>query len=399
MNTLEDRLREALGERASLSSIDPDAWDKTVARSRRRFRPARFRPARFPRGTVSLRTVSLRLGIPAAAAAAVVAIALVATALTGSHDLAGGTRTSTGPAPVGSARSQQPPAPPGRNSSEIQSNPPVTAIVRVAGIGGPGTWTFLWFGYTKGDRAEGIELCSVTDGGDYFGGGLCAPVSLQAQQGFVEGIGPVKIGVASKHATSVTATLPAGRTVKGVVVSGSNFPDSVWLVNYPTADSVGIVARDAAGHPVAHSIIMGELPTPSRPHSGGIVIFRYHGDPTTAYLIDGKFTVWEDGGTSSSSKTIWQIPLAILSAMYNQEDNPQINFGYAPSDVARVALQLPDGRELSADTIPGWAGSGVRLWGPIIMPAHVFLGLTTKILTYNAAGHLLSEVPLSKLYG
>jgi hypothetical protein len=394
MNTLEDRLREALTERASLAPIDPVAWEKTVARSRRR-----FRPARVPGRAVSLRTVSLRFGIPAAAAAAVIAIAVVATALTGGHGPAGGTRTSTGPTPVGSARSQNPPAPPGRNSSEIKSTPPVTAIVRVAGIGGPGTWTFLWFGYMKGDRAEGIELCSVTDGGDYFGGGLCAPVGLQAQQGFVEGVGPVKIGVGSKDVTSVTAVLPAGRTARGVVVSGHGFPSKVWLVNYPTADTAQILLRDKAGHEMAQSTITGDEPTPSRPRSGGIVIFRYHGDPTTAYLIDGKFSVWEDGGTVSSSKTIWQIPLAILSAMYNQEDNPQINFGYAPSDVARVALRLPDGSEFSARTISGWPGSGVRLWGPVIMPAHVFVSLTTKILTYNAAGQLLSEVPLSKLYG
>jgi len=38
MNTLEDRLREALAERATLSPVDPDAWDKTVARSHRRRR-------------------------------------------------------------------------------------------------------------------------------------------------------------------------------------------------------------------------------------------------------------------------------------------------------------------------------------------------------------------------
>jgi hypothetical protein len=41
MTALEDRLREALAERAAHSRIDPHAWDKAVARSRRRIRLAR----------------------------------------------------------------------------------------------------------------------------------------------------------------------------------------------------------------------------------------------------------------------------------------------------------------------------------------------------------------------
>jgi len=135
-----------------------------------------------------------------------------------------------------------------------------------------------------------------------------------------------------------------------------------------------------------------------QPRSGGITIFRYHGSATTAYLIDGKVAFWEDGGSILFERTVKQIPLALFSAMYNQEDNPQINFGYAPADVARVTLQLPDGREFSAGTIPGWPGSGVRLWGPIIMPAHVLASGNTMILTYNAAGQLLSKISLSKLY-
>jgi hypothetical protein len=34
MNTVEDRLRDALRERARHSPVDPDAWSRTVARSR-----------------------------------------------------------------------------------------------------------------------------------------------------------------------------------------------------------------------------------------------------------------------------------------------------------------------------------------------------------------------------
>jgi hypothetical protein len=40
MNTIEDRLREAMRERAMHFPIDPDAWERTVARNR----PLRPRP-------------------------------------------------------------------------------------------------------------------------------------------------------------------------------------------------------------------------------------------------------------------------------------------------------------------------------------------------------------------
>src|SRR5690242_21762971 len=102
MTALEDRLREALAERAAHSRIDPHAWDKTVARSRRRIRLAR--PGRFPAGLV----------IPAAVAAAVVAIVVAATAvtggLTGSHSSPG--QQSTRPA---AANDQAGPKPPGKD--------------------------------------------------------------------------------------------------------------------------------------------------------------------------------------------------------------------------------------------------------------------------------------------
>ena len=66
-STIEDRLRDALTERARHSPVHPDAWDQTLARTRRR-----------PRSGAWARYV-----IPAAAAAAVVAIVAAATVLTG----------------------------------------------------------------------------------------------------------------------------------------------------------------------------------------------------------------------------------------------------------------------------------------------------------------------------
>jgi hypothetical protein len=384
MNTLEDRLREALAERASISPIDPGAWDKTVTRGRRRLDPGRLH---------------LSITVPAAAAAAIVAIAVTATALTGGHGTNSGTPTAAGPTPASAATPQRPPAPPGRGNFLIQSAPPVTAIVRVRGIGGPKTWTFVWFGYQKSDRAEGIQLCEVTDGGAYYGGGSCGPVSLQAQQGFVAGIGSVRMGTAPRRATSVAATLPTGRTVKGVVVSGNRFPGNLWLVNYPIADTARIVLRDATGQEIAHTVITGEPPALPHPRSGGITVFRYRGTATVAYLIDGRVTFWEGSAGIAPSGPPSQIPLVIFNPLNREAGEPQINFGYAPADVARVALQLSDGREFSTGTIAGWPGSGVRLWGPIIMPPHVLVTGSTMILTYNAAGHLLDKEPLSKVYG
>ena len=100
MNALEDRLREALAERAAHRPIDPDAWDKTVTRSRRRIRLAR--PAWLPAG----------FAIPAAAAAAVVAIVVAATEVTGG--LTGGP-SSPGQHPARPATAgQHGPKPPGK---------------------------------------------------------------------------------------------------------------------------------------------------------------------------------------------------------------------------------------------------------------------------------------------
>ena len=94
MTTLEDRLREALAERAALSPVDPDAWDKAMARSRRG-RLGRLwwqRPARTG------------LLVPAAAAAAVAAVIIAATTLAG--------QAGPGPKPPGPAASAPPTGPP-----------------------------------------------------------------------------------------------------------------------------------------------------------------------------------------------------------------------------------------------------------------------------------------------
>ena len=385
MNTLEDRLRETLAERAQHSPIDPDAWDKTVARGRRR----------VPRGWLSRPDwFHPNLMLPAAAAAAVAVIVIAATTLTGpggSSRRAPGTSSSASPTSGGPT----PPAPPGRNDYLIQSTPPVTAIVPVSmNVDGQLTWTFLWFGYLKNDRAEGIALCSVTDGGAFYGSGGCAPISLQAQQGSVEGTGSIRLGIAAKQVTSARALLSGGRSVAGKIVNGAGFPDKVWLVNYPSEDTATIILRDAAGREVAHSTITGDPPPPSRPHSGGILVFRYPGGRVTGYLLaNGYASFWNsDGSSTGSIKPVSRAPLQVF-----QLPPSQGQFGYAPADVARVVLRLADGREYSAPTIAGWPGSGLRLWGPITLPATYANPGGTMVLTLDSAGHVIGQVLLISL--
>ena len=157
MTALEDRLREALAERAAHSRIDPDAWDKAVARSRRRIRLAR--PGWFPAGLV----------IPAAVAAAVVAIVVAATAvtggLTGSPSSPG--QQSTRPAV---ANDQAGPKPPGKDVLAVRDIPPVTPFVRAKFFADRHTvWDFLWFGYVPGYARLGMALCQFNNGGTYDG--------------------------------------------------------------------------------------------------------------------------------------------------------------------------------------------------------------------------------------
>jgi hypothetical protein len=59
-----------------------------------------------------------------------------------------------------------------------------------------------------------------------------------------------------------------------------------------------------------------------------------------------------------------------------------------------VALRLPDGQQFSSRTIRGWAGSGVVFWGPLMLPAQIAMPDDMIVITYDAAGHVLREVPL-----
>jgi len=389
MNTLEDRLRQALAERATLSPIDPDAWEKTVARSRRRRRLRWRRPARTG------------LLVPAAAAAAVTVIAVAATLLTG-HGLSGGPGVkSARPATPGASPSV--PSPPGRNYLALREIPPVTPFVRIKLLAdGHTVWTYLWFGYVPGYASAGIALCEVNDGGVYDGYSACTsgrlPADVLARSAATDGSGWIKLGVTAPQVASVTAVLPDGQTVHGAVEPVRGLPYKLWAVSYPVGPAAQLVFRDAAGGEVTHLDTPGEQPAPSRPSHGGIALFRYGTDMMTAYRISGdRIGFWAGGDSMWSDVPISEsalIATATGSTRSSSGSTPDDWFGYAPSGAARVALRLSDGRQFSSRTIPGWPGSGVVFWGPLTLPSQIAMPADMIVITYDAAGHVLREVPV-----
>ena len=390
MNALEDRLRETLAERATLSPIDPDAWDKTVARSHRRRRFRWHRPARTG------------LLVPAAAAATVTAIAVAATLLTGHGGLSGapGAKPTR---PATSGTSSPVPPPPGRNYLVLREIPPVTPFVRIKlPADGHTVWTYLWFGYVPGYASAGTALCEVNDGGVYDGYSACTsgrlPAGVLARSAATDGSGWIRLGVAAPQVTSVTAVLPDGQTIHGTVEPVRGLPYKLWAVSYPVDPAARLVFRDAAGGELTHLDMPGEQPAPSRPSHDGIALFRYGSDMMTAYRISGdRIGFWAGGDSMWSDVPISESALNAIetgSTRSSTGSTPDDWFGYAPSGVARVALRLSDGRQFSSRTIPGWPGSGVVFWGPLRLPAQIAMPGDIIVITYDATGHVLSEVPL-----
>lgn len=383
MTTLEERLREALAERAARSPVDPGAWDKTVTRSRRRLRWA------WSAGTGLL--------VPAAAAAAVAAVIVTAATLAG-H--VGPGSKSQGSASPGASQSAPPPGAIDQLAREI---PPVTPFVPLNLFADRHqVRDFLWFGYVPGHAAAGIALCQFNDGGVYDGYAACTsgrlPPGALARLAGTDGSGWIQLGVTARQVTSVTALLSGGQTVHGVVESARGIPYKVWAVSYPVGSTATVMFRDAAGHEVTRLDVPGDRPAPSRPSHGGIALFRYGNDVMTAYRISGdRLGFWAGGDSMWSNVPISQSALNVIatgSARSSTGSTPDDWFGYAPGGVARVALRLADGRQFSSRTIPGWPGSGVVFWGPLALPAQIAMPYDTIVITYNAAGHVLQAVPV-----
>jgi hypothetical protein len=384
MSALEDQLREALAERAAHSRIDPDAWDKTVARSRRRIRLAR--PGWFPAGFL----------IPAAAAAAVVVVVAataVTSELTGTHSGLGQHSTQSATANADQAG----PKPPGKDNIAVRDIPPVTPFVTTKFFADQHTvWDFLWFGYVPGYARLGIALCQFNQGGNYVGWFGCTsgalPAGTLARSAATDGSGWIRVGVSAPQVTSVKAVLPSGQTVTGVVKAVRGVPYKVWAVSYPVEDAARIVFSDAAGHEVTQlTVPSGDVNVPARPSSGGIRIYQDDGQWVTAYRISGdRIGFWWEDDSSFPQLPVSQEQLSVVTAI----QGPSYSYGYAPADASRVTIRIPGGQQYSSSTRPGWPGSGISFWGPVGPVNWSPNGLDAIVITYDAAGHILREVPL-----
>jgi hypothetical protein len=262
--------------------------------------------------------------------------------------------------------------------------------------------TYLWFGYVPGYASAGIALCQVNDGGVYDGYSACTsgrlPAGVLARSAATDGSGWIRLGVAAPQVASVTAVLPDGQTIRGTVEPVRGLPYKLWAVSYPLDPAARLVFRDAAGGEVTHLDMPGEQAAPSRPSHGGIALFRYGSDMMTAYRISGdRIGFWAGGDSMWSDVPISESALNAIetgSTRSSTGTTPDDWFGYAPSGVARVALRLSDGRQFSSRTIPGWPGSGVVFWGPLTLPAQIAMPGDIIVITYDATGHVLHEVPL-----
>jgi hypothetical protein len=383
MNTIEDRLREALRERAKYSPVDPDAWVKTVARTR----PARGRTRAGARS---------RFLIPVAAAAAVVAIVLGVTALTG-HLGARGRAPSVAQPSI--------PAPLSRNDFLVKQDPPMSEIVPVTvrTPGGQVESVFVWFARTKGGR--GTMLCSQIFRKGSVTSAVCQSVQLSGRQVAVLTAGDafIRLGASSSQVTSVSAQLSGGRSVAGKLISGRGFPAKVWLVSYSlevnagTASDVGIVFRDAAGRQAGHLTLIGASQFPPA-GPGGMTVFRNQKGSATAYLVGGRVEVSSTGLPTAVFESQPASGPPDVDVFTSQDDIPRTSlefYGYAHENVARVTVQVADGRQVSATTFPGWKGSGVRLWA-VPAPAHLPAQLRYLVLGYDAGGHVVWQTTIGE---
>ena len=362
MNALEEQLREALAQRAALSSVDPDAWDKTVRRSRRRLRLSL--PAWLPAGLV----------IPAAAAAAVVAVVLAAISLTG------GTRAA---APADNATTPPPPGTPRQVTDVLRAHPAVTAIVS-AKLGG--TRVYAWFSDPGHDYGCSVLLGTRASSGGFACGrwpsGPSAPDT-----------GLVNTGRAGRQVSAVTVRLNDGRSAPAAVLSGRGFPFGVWFADIPQGYRAVLTFRDAAGQQVAQLTDNLQVqPGASIPDSGGITVNGW-----TAYLTGGK-VLWHGPGDGAIVPLPWTVTHKPLLVLYQETTTLNYAIGYAPADVARLVLRMPDGHEYGGPTVQGWPGSGVRLWVNARLP-YGGLAKNTLVISYNAAGKVIAQQTVAALLG
>jgi hypothetical protein len=166
MSAIEDRLRDALTERARHSPVHPDAWEQTLARTRPRPRPG------------------------------------------GGHGSGGASRIATAPPSL--------PAPLSQKDYLIQQDPPVSQVVRVkVGTGSQTLWVYIWYARMKG--GQGTVLCSEVRSGKFLAGASCETIRLSAHQpgALAGGSVTVMVGASGGQVASVRAHVSGGPAVAG----------------------------------------------------------------------------------------------------------------------------------------------------------------------------------------
>jgi hypothetical protein len=428
MNTVEDRVREALRTRAEDFTASPDAWQRIRARSQA--------------GTAGRRRGLSRAGrfvIPAGAAAAVVVIAVVAAIL------AGGVSGRSGKIPVGAARTAPSATSSGKATGPsdsvlppylLQEDPPKTPISRLPVPPTPTkTVAYFWLGdpstaYWVDEIPAGPQLCQfLYDGLLGVGEGFCEAQPSRAHLvTATENAGPWEIngeefvmGVAAAQVKSVTAVLPDGHTYAGTVGGGRGLPYRTWAVSYRSGTGdVRLVFRDAAGRQVADvsAAAAPQKPTQIRqPRSGGVTVYRYAGIPgipagtVTGYLVDGRVGFWSP--LLGPGAAICPVPAEAQPTVGGLVTNPVtsetpgasigvVALGYAHTGVARVVVRVPDGKLLSVSTFAaGWRGSDLRLWA-VKLPKDSFNvakgnSMAVTATAYDAAGRVIGTVQLGEL--
>jgi hypothetical protein len=395
MNTLEDRLRDALTERAALSRVGLDAWDKTVARSRRR-RPAWARPAWMRPGLVA----------PVASAAAIVAIAVAVTSVASRPS--GGSPSPSSPASSGPDRHRCL----ADGLSGCYQHISETVTVK-HGSGARAMVATYFFGYSKLQATPVVDFCAEAKPEDPAGvgtggGGQCAPASLSGALAFMWDVQPWSIrlnlrqGLVVPQATSVTAVLTDGRAIPGTVVSGRGFPDKAWQVVYPHQDPATLLFRDPAGHLVTKLFAgAADLVLPasgpgitlfSTPSAGTMTVIDAHGLLLFSSASRDDFL----GGYPAAG---WPAVTALVGSGSGFGGNEC--FGYLHAGVTRLVIRLDNGYQVSVSAFKAaWAGSGIRLFA-VALPRSYFSwkdnigsGPQGTVTAYAKDGHVLATEPL-----
>ncbi|HEX5303937.1 MAG TPA: hypothetical protein VFW50_43775 [Streptosporangiaceae bacterium] len=285
-----------------------------------------------------------------------------------------------------------------RNDFLVRQDPPIREIVPVTirTAGGQVEKVYVWFARTKG--GQGTMLCSQIFRKQTVTAAICQSVQLSAGQVAVltGGDSVIKLGAASSQVTSVSAQLSGGAQRSREADLRPRLPGQGLAVEL-SAPGQGRDGRRRGNRLPRRRRGPGRaLDRPRREpvpagRTCGMTVFRNQRGSATAYLARGRVEVSSTGLPPAVFESQPASGPPDVSAFTSQDDNPPTwleFYGYAHENVARVTVQLADGRQVAATTFPGWKGSGIRLWAvPAPVPAP--RPLRYIVLGYDAGGHVV----------